>query len=66
MKLSKLLRDVPVKELHADPDLEISNVICDSRKAEKNCLFLAISGFASDGNRFIPMAVDMGCALCRY
>ena len=63
MKLKELLADVPVTRLHADPETEITQVVCDSRKAEKGCLFLAISGFASDGNRFIPMAREKGAAV---
>lgn len=63
MKLKALLQDVPVIECHAREDLEIRSIISDSRKAEKDCLFLAISGFASDGNRFIPMAMEKGAAV---
>ncbi len=60
MKLKDLLRDVRVLEIHADPDTEITSVAYDSRKVEKGGLFAAISGFASDGNRFIPQALEKG------
>ena len=63
MKLKELLCKVPVRELHADPETEITQVVCDSRKAAAGCLFVAISGFASDGNRFIPMALEKGAAV---
>ena len=63
MKLQELLRGVDVKELHADPETEITSIVYDSRKAEPGCLFAAISGFASDGNRFIPMAVKKGAVI---
>ena len=62
MKLEKLLEAVPVLELHADPEMEISGLCCDSRKAEQGSLFVAVSGFASDGNRFIPAARARGAA----
>ncbi len=48
MKLQTLLQDVEVLELHADPETEILGVAYDSRKVEKNGLFAASSGFASD------------------
>ena len=60
MKLKELLRGVAVVRATADLDLEIENVYYDSRKVSANSLFVAISGFAADGNRFIPMALDKG------
>ena len=60
MKLKELLNHVEVLEMTADPELEIGNVVYDSRKAEQGSLFVAVSGFASDGNRFIPMALEKG------
>ena len=63
MKLKDLLREVPVTELHADPETEIGEVFYDSRKVTPGSLFVAVSGFASDGNRFIPMALQKGAAV---
>lgn len=62
MKLKELLCGVNVLASAADMDCEITDVCYDSRKATKGCLFVAISGFASDGNRFIPMAMEKGAA----
>lgn len=62
MKLKQLLAEVPVLESTADPELEISAVCYDSRKVTPGSLFVAVSGFAADGNRFIPMALEKGAA----
>ena len=62
MLLRELLKDIPVLKCTADPELEITAVCYDSRKAEPGCLFVAVSGFAADGNRFIPMAMEKGAA----
>lgn len=60
MKLKELLEGISVLEMTADPELEIPQIVYDSRKVTPGCLFVAISGFASDGNRFIPMAMEKG------
>lgn len=62
MKLRELLQNVQVVKATADMDMEISHVAYDSRKVEKGGLFVAVTGFASDGNRFIPMAMEKGAA----
>ena len=63
MKLKALLDGITVLEMTADPELEIENVVYDSRKVTPGCLFVAITGFAADGNRFIPMALEKGAAV---
>ena len=60
MKLKELLNGIPVLEWAADPELEIETVHYDSRKVTPGSLFVAVTGFASDGNRFIPMALGKG------
>ena len=63
MKLLELLKDIPVLEANVSMDLEIGHVAYDSRKVEQGSLFVAVSGFAADGNRFIPMALEKGAAV---
>ena len=60
MRLKDLLIGVAVLEMTADPELNIEHVAYDSRKVTQGGLFVAISGFATDGNRFIPMALEKG------
>ena len=63
MKLKDLLKNIPVIECTADENLEITDVVYDSRKVCPGSLFVAVTGFATDGNRFIPMAVEKGAAV---
>lgn len=44
-------------------DREVSSVVIDSRKIEKDSLFIALKGARSDGHSFIPKAIADG-ALC--
>ncbi len=63
MKLQELLRGVPVLETSADMQMDIADIAYDSRKVARGGLFAAISGFAADGNRFIPMAMERGAGV---
>ena len=63
MKLKELLNGIRVIEMTADPELEIGHVAYDSRKVQPGGMFVAIAGFASDGNRYIPMAMGKGAVV---
>lgn len=63
MKLSQLLQNVEVISLRADEKIEISGIAFDSRKVQPGDLFMAVSGFATDGNRFIPAAMEKGAVV---
>ena len=63
MKLQHLLQGIPVLDSAADMRLDITEVAYDSRKVTPGSLFVAVSGFATDGNRFIPMAMEKGAAV---
>ena len=60
MKLSELLSGISVLDSNVDMNLDITEVAYDSRKVTPGSLFVAIAGFAADGNRFIPMALEKG------
>ena len=63
MKLYELLKNVRVLENHLDENMDINFVTSDSRQVIPGCLFLALKGFAFDGNSFIPMALEKGAAV---
>jgi UDP-N-acetylmuramoyl-L-alanyl-D-glutamate--2,6-diaminopimelate ligase len=60
MKLGQLLAGVNVLAANVNMDMEISSVAYDSRKVTEGSLFVAITGFATDGNKYIPMALEKG------
>lgn len=60
----RLLKDILYKagavELHGSTNLAILSLTSDSRKVEKNSLFIAVKGIHSDGHSFINMALEKG------
>ena len=61
MLLKELLKDIYRGEI--DPragQMDISSVSCDSRKVEKDSLFVALKGSRFDGTEFIVEAVNQG------
>ena len=63
MKLKNLLQDIQIIKTNVDMEMEVSAVAYDSRKVVKDGMFVAITGFATDGNKFIPMAMEKGAAV---
>ena len=65
MKLSELLRDCKyLLSVAGDRDvdsLEIKSIEYDSRKANGDCIFVAVKGFETDGHNYIEAAVEKGC-----
>ena len=66
MKLSDIIKDIEVIRMNADPDLEINGISYDSRNTAPGDMFVAVTGFESDGHRYIGAAAERGavCVLC--
>ena len=62
MKLSEILKEINVLSAAASGDTEITGVCYDSRRVKNGDLFVAVRGYESDGHKYIPMAVEKGCA----
>lgn len=66
MKLNDILKGLEVLSATADMAQEITGVSYDSRTTAPGDVFVAISGEAVDGHRFIPIAAEKGavCVVC--
>ena len=61
-KLNQLLADIEVLEIIGDTDKNISSLESDSRKAEKDGIFVAVKGVTTDGHKYIPVVTSANVA----
>ena len=61
-KLNDLLQEIPYTLVKGSLDTNVSDIIYDSRKVEKDSAFLCISGTTVDAHKFIPDAVAKGAS----
>ena len=60
MKLSTLLTKIDFELVQGSLDIDIKDVIYDSRKVSYGCAFVALKGYNVDGHKFIPDAIEKG------
>lgn len=60
MILSDILNGVDVLDILGNKEIEISEIVFDSRKAVKNSLYIAIKGALVDGHQYISSAIERG------
>ena len=61
MKLKQLLSAIEYTA-ESVPELEICDIVYDSRKAVPGCLFVCLRGASADGHRYAAMAAEKGAA----
>lgn len=66
MKLSKLLEEIDPLEVIGETEKNIIGVHSDSRKVDKDSLFVAVRGVTTDGHRYIPVVASthVGAIVC--
>ena len=57
MKLKQLLSAIEYTA-ESVPELEICDIVYDSRKAVPGCLFVCLRGASADGHRYAAMAAE--------
>lgn len=62
MKLKKLLKDIPVKDIKGSKEMEITGVCANSKLVSPGNLFIAKKGKLVDGASYIPEAIASGAA----
>lgn len=62
MKLYNLLNGIEYTVLSGNTDIEIGNLVYDSRKVESGDVFVCLKGYNVDAHKFAQSAVDSGAA----
>jgi UDP-N-acetylmuramoyl-L-alanyl-D-glutamate--2,6-diaminopimelate ligase len=62
MQLKILAESIPVREILGPLDREIDGIFYDSRRVQKNGLYVAMRGARVDGHQFTEQAIERGAA----
>ena len=62
MKLTQLLERLEYEVVQGDDQIEVTELINDSRKVSEGSVFVCISGAAFDGHKFVAQAAELGAA----
>lgn len=60
MQLKTLAAAIPTKEINGPLEREIEGIYYDSRRVQKNGLYVAVRGAKVDGHQFIDQAIERG------
>jgi UDP-N-acetylmuramoyl-L-alanyl-D-glutamate--2,6-diaminopimelate ligase len=63
MQLKTLLAATPVREIIGPVDRAVESIAYDSRRGQRDGLFVALRGEKSDGNDFIGQAIEKGATV---
>lgn len=60
MKLKKLIKDIPIKDIKGPKEIEITGICANSKLVAPGNLFVAKKGRIDDGTQYIPEAIAGG------
>ncbi|MDD7638514.1 MAG: Mur ligase domain-containing protein, partial [Clostridiales bacterium] len=63
MKLSQICKELEYECLQGSMDVEVRDIIYDSRKLAKDTAFVCMVGAVTDGHKYIPDAIEKGASV---
>ena len=60
LHINEILKEIDSLSIQGDLQKSISEIVFDSRKITKDCLFIAIKGTQSDGHQYISQCIEDG------
>lgn len=63
MKLSKICSNLEYRCLKGSMEIEVQDIVYDSRKIKENVIFVCMTGARTDGHDYIPDAIEKGASV---
>jgi UDP-N-acetylmuramoyl-L-alanyl-D-glutamate--2,6-diaminopimelate ligase len=63
MQLKTLVSSIPVRQVIGTLDRAVESIAYDSRRVQRNGLFVALRGEKTDGHQFIEQAIERGASV---
>src|SRR5881398_3683628 len=63
MQLKSFLNATPIRQIIGPVDRPVENISYDSRRVQRNTLFVALRGEKTDGHQFIGQALEKGASV---
>src|SRR5438128_7384043 len=63
MQLKTLVAGIPLRQVIGTLDRPVESIAYDSRRAQRNGLFVALRGGRSDGHQFVAQAIEKGASV---
>jgi UDP-N-acetylmuramoyl-L-alanyl-D-glutamate--2,6-diaminopimelate ligase len=63
MQLTTLIGSIAVREIAGPLDRPVENIAYDSRRVQRNGLFVALPGEKTDGHEFVDQAIEKGATV---
>src|SRR6266849_9704847 len=63
MQLKTLIAAIPIRHVIGTLDRTVESIVYDSRRVQRNGLFVALRGETSDGHEFIGQAIEKGASV---
>ena len=63
MNLNQVIKNLKFKSILGNSNIEISDIIYDSRKVVRNSVFVCLTGANFDGNNFTEQAINNGATV---
>ena len=60
MKLSEVVQGIDIIDQYGNMEVDIKDIVYDSRKVTPGCIFICITGFKLDGHLYIEEAIKKG------
>jgi UDP-N-acetylmuramoyl-L-alanyl-D-glutamate--2,6-diaminopimelate ligase len=60
-KVADIIKSLTILKQSGSLDVQVSEIVFDSRNAKKGSAFVAVKGVSADGHDFIPKVIEAGC-----